>query len=346
VNKEMASSLTHAHYKLHTSTFTRPRPRSQGLLKSGKPFQLQRFNFPSIRINQSFIRCTKLTPWEPSPVTYAPTDNQSDNFLQSTANVFETLESSKTDESATANAEGLVEKNYQPGLELQFFKWPMWLLGPSVLLATGMAPTLWLPISSIFLGSNIASLLSLIGLDCIFNLGATLFLLMADSCSRPKYSTQDIKSKAPFSYQFWNIIATLTGFIVPLLLMFGSQKGLLQPQLPFISFAVLLGPYLLLLSVQTLTELLTWHWQSPVWLVTPIIYEAYRVLQLMRGLKLGVELTAPAWMMHTIRGLVCWWVLILGLQLMRVAWFAGLAARARKVQSSSSDTSAANGIAD
>jgi hypothetical protein len=66
----------------------------------------------------------------------------------------------------------------------------------------------------------------------------------------------------------------------------------------------------------------------------------------MRGLKLGVELTAPAWMMHTIRGLVCWWVLILGLQLMRVAWFAGLAARARKVQSSSSDTSAANGIAD
>jgi hypothetical protein len=31
---------------------------------------------------------------------------------------------------------------------------------------------------------------------------------------------------------------------------------------------------------------------------------------------------------------------------MRVAWFAGLAARARKVQSSSSDTSAANGIAD
>jgi hypothetical protein len=66
----------------------------------------------------------------------------------------------------------------------------------------------------------------------------------------------------------------------------------------------------------------------------------------MRGLKLGVELTAPAWMMHTIRGLVCWWVLILGLQLMRVAWFAGLAARARKDQSPSSDTSAANGIAD
>ncbi|KAK3195067.1 hypothetical protein Dsin_026377 [Dipteronia sinensis] len=39
------------------------------------------------------------------------------------------------------------------------------------------------------LGPNIDSLLSLIGLDCIFNLGTTLFLLMADSCARPKKST-------------------------------------------------------------------------------------------------------------------------------------------------------------
>ncbi|KAK7349685.1 hypothetical protein VNO77_07250 [Canavalia gladiata] len=335
--------LTPIHYRTHTSTFKRVHPGSQGLLQSGKLFQLKGLTFPSIHINQSRICCTKLTPWESSPVTFAPTDNQSDNFLQNSANIFETLESSKPADSSTANAEGLIETKNQPGLQLQFFKWPLWLLGPSILLATGMVPTLWLPISSIFLGPNIASLLSLIGLDCIFNLGATLFLLMADSCARPKYTSQDCNSKAPFSYQFWNIVATLTGFIIPLLLMFGSEKGFLLPQLPFISFAVLMGPYLLLLSVQFLTEILTWHWQSPVWLVTPVIYESYRVLQLMRGLKLGAELSAPAWVMHTIRGLVCWWVLILGLQLMRVAWFAGLAARARKQQLSSSDTSAASG---
>jgi len=340
MNTGMAS-LTQVHYKVHTSTFKRVNPRNQGLLKSGKLFQLPGSAFPSIHINLSRVRCTKLTPWESSSVTYAPTDNQSDKFLPESANIFETLESSKTTESSTANAEGAVETRSQPGLELQFFKWPLWLLGPSVLLATGMVPTLWLPISSIFLGPNIASLLSLIGLDCLFNLGASLFLLMADACSRPKYPTEECKSKAPFSYQFWNVVATLTGFIIPLLLMFGSQKGFLQPQLPFIPFAVLLGPYLLLLSVQFLTEMLTWHWQSPVWLVTPVIYESYRVLQLMRGLKLGVELNAPAWMMHTIRGLVCWWVLIVGLQLMRVAWFAGLTARARK-QRLSSDTSSAN----
>ncbi|XP_061363815.1 uncharacterized protein LOC133307336 [Gastrolobium bilobum] len=340
------ASLTQTQYKIHTSTFWRAHPRSHGLLKSGKLLQLQGLTFPSIHINQSCICCTKLTPWEPSPVTYAPTDNQSSSFLQNSANIFETLDPSKTADSSTANAEELLEKKYQQGLQLQFFKWPMWLLGPSILLATGMVPTLWLPMSSIFLGPNIASLLSLVGLDCIFNLGATLFLLMADSCSQPKYPTQDCNSKAPFSYQFWNIVATLTGFIVPLLMMFGSEKGFLQPQLPLISFAVLLGPYFLLLSVQILTEILTWHWQSPVWLVTPVIYESYRVLQLMRGLKLGVELNAPAWMMHTVRGLVCWWVLILGLQLMRVAWFAGLTAQARNQQLSHSDASAANGITD
>ncbi|TXG62647.1 hypothetical protein EZV62_009641 [Acer yangbiense] len=158
---------------------------------------------------------------------------------------------------------------------------------------------------------------------------------MADSCARPKRLTQSCNSKPPFSYQFWNMVANVTGFIIPVLLLFGSQKGFVQPQLSFIPCAVLLGPYLLLLSVQVLTELLTWHWQSPVWLVTPVVYESYRVLQLMRGLKLGAELSAPAWMMHTIRGLVCWWVLILGMQLMRVAWFAGFTTRARKQQYSS-----------
>ncbi|KAK8583408.1 hypothetical protein V6N13_022114 [Hibiscus sabdariffa] len=60
-------------------------------------------------------------------------------------------------------------------------------------------------------------------------------------------------------------------------------------------------------------------------------------LQLVRGLRLGAELNAPAWMMHCIRGLVCWWVLILGVQLMRVAWFVGVTAGARQHQSSTDD---------
>jgi len=68
-------------------------------------------------------------------------------------------------------------------------------------------------------------------------------------------------------------------------------------------------------------------------LVTPVVYESYRLLQLMRGLKLGAELSAPTWMLHMIRGLVSWWILILGVQLMSVAWFAGFAARSQQQHS-------------
>lgn len=330
------ASIAQPLFKIQTFTFGRAHPRSPGLLKSRKAFQ--GITFPCVYKKQSCIFCTKLTPWEPSPVTYAPTDDQSNKFLQTGTNIFDALDSGKSDEQAVDNADA-VETKFQPEAFFQFLKWPMWILGPSVLLTTGMVPTLWLPISSIFVGSNIASFLSLVGLDCIFNLGATLFLLMADACSRPKSPTEDCKSKPPFSYQFWNIVATVTGFIVPLLMIFGSEKGFLQPQLPWISFAILLGPYLLLLSVQILTEALTWNWQSPVWLVTPIIYGSYRVLQLMRGLRLGAELSTPAWMVHSIKVLVCWWVLILGLQIMRVAWFAGVTAQSRRQQSFQAATS-------
>lgn len=306
---------------------TRPYYRSPKLLGLGRPCY-------DVCIKRTCLHCTNTSPWEkPSPVTYAPNDDNEGDFLKGAASIFDTLSSDKANEASLMDIEQVTDTSNEPlPSQLQYFKWPMWVLGPGLLLATGMAPTLWLPTSSIFLGPNVASLLALTGLDCIFNLGASLFLLMADSSARPKNPREPISSKAPFSYQFWNMVATITGFIIPMAMLFGSQKGLLQPHLPPISFAVLLGPYLLLLSIQMLTEMLIWHWKSPVWLVTPVIYEAYRVLQLMRALKLGAEVTAPAWMVHTIRGLVCWWVLILGVQLMRVAWYAGFTARAPQIQ--------------
>lgn len=313
---------------MSTNTVPRLHFRSLNLLKSSKSVHLH--SFPRIQIKSPLVCCTKLSSWDPSSDTYSPTDSGSDNFLTKTSNIFENLSSASTAEAPGTNTETLNGASNLTGTELQVLKWPMWLLGPSLLLLTGMLPTLWLPISSVFLGPNIASLLSLVGLDCIFNLGVTLFLLMADSIARPKRAAQACRSKPPFSYKFWNIVATVTGFVIPLMMACGSQQGFLQPQLPPISFAVLLGPYLLLIAVQILTEMLTWHWQSPVWLVTPVVYEGYRLLQLMRGLKLGTEIMAPAWMMHTIRGLVSWWVLILGMQLMRVAWFAGFASRYRQ----------------
>ncbi|CAE6077075.1 unnamed protein product [Arabidopsis arenosa] len=278
------------------------------------------FRFRNLRV----LCTTKLSQWEPSPFIHASAEEAADLVLDKTANVFESIISE------SAKEEKVDSVQQRTNSQVQVLKWPIWLLGPSVLLTSGMAPTLWLPLSSVFLGSNVVSLLSLIGLDCIFNLGAMLFLLMADSCARPKDPSQSCNSKPPFSYKFWNMFSLITGFLVPTLLLFGSQSGLLaslQPQLPFLSSAVILFPYFILLAVQTLTEILTWHWQSPVWLVTPVVYEAYRILQLMRGLTLSAEVNAPVWVVHMLRGLVSWWVLILGMQLMRVAWFAGFASR-------------------
>lgn len=284
----------------------------------------------NLRFRNIRVLCTtKLSQWEPSPFIHASAEEAAGIVLDKTANVFESIISESAEE------EKLDSAQQQNNSQVQVLKWPIWLLGPSVLLTSGMAPTLWLPLSSVFLGSNVVSLLSLIGLDCIFNLGATLFLLMADSCARPKDPSQSCNSKPPFSYKFWNMFSLITGFLVPTLLLFGSQSGLLaslQPELPFLSSAVLLFPYFILLAVQTLTEILTWHWQSPVWLVTPVVYEAYRILQLMRGLTLSAEVNAPVWVVHMLRGLVSWWVLILGMQLMRVAWFAGFASRTARSQ--------------
>ncbi|KAI3449093.1 hypothetical protein Pfo_005758 [Paulownia fortunei] len=296
---------------------------------------LGRSNLPCFSGERWTVCNANMSPWEPAPITYAPEDEGT--LLKETGNIFKTMNSSgEPAEASITKTEQHVDASNRPFMQFHYLRWPLWLLGPALLLLTGVVPTLWLPVSSIFLGPNIASLLSLTGLDCIFNLGASMFLLMADSTARPNNSTQGCSSKPPSSYQFWNMVANVTGFIIPLAMLFGSQKGYLQPQLPFISFAILLGPYFLLLSVQMLTEMLTWHWQSPVWLVTPVVYEAYRLLQLMRGLKLGAELGAPSWMMHTVRALVCCWVLVLGVQLMRVAWYAGFTAFAYQKQSDAS----------
>lgn len=278
------------------------------------------------------LLCTKLFPWEAS-TPYSSTDDER-NIIKG-GNVVEPIDAEESTElPLLQRKEDIIDMSDQrySQQQQQPLKWPMWLMGPSILLATGMLPTLWLPLSSVFLGPNIAGLLSLLGVDCIFNIGTTLFLLMADACARPRGSSSQPKIHVPLQYRLWNMGASLLGFLAPILMMFASHGCLLVPELSFISFSVLLGPYLLLLSVQMLTEMLTWHWNSPVWLVTPIVYEAYRILQLMRGLRLGIEVSAPDWAITSIRLLVSWWVLILGIQLMRVAWFAGLNHRSRSTE--------------
>jgi hypothetical protein len=55
------------------------------------------------------------------------------------------------------------------------------------------------------------------------------FSSMADSCSRSKNQAQSCNSKPPLSYKFWNMVATVSGFVIPLMVLLGSQKGTLHP---------------------------------------------------------------------------------------------------------------------
>ncbi|CAA6656136.1 unnamed protein product [Spirodela intermedia] len=269
-----------------------------------QPFGKNSWRLPrQPRLRAPYRRCTTLHPWEISPADEASGDGAS--LILGSSELVGSMATKDAGEAPFLEEGSQLPKKHQP------LKWPFWLLGPLVLLLTGMAPTLWLPLSSVFLGANIAGVLALVGLDCIFNMGATLFLLMADACARPEGSSLTFSCRVPLGYKLWNMAASVVGFIAPVAMLLASHGGSLQPQLPLVSFAVLLGPYLLLLSTQMLTETLTWHWKSPVWLLTPVVYEAYRVLQLMRGLRLAAEVGAPAWAVDAIRGSSlggCWFL--------------------------------------
>ncbi|KAM0940846.1 hypothetical protein DsansV1_C18g0154561 [Dioscorea sansibarensis] len=212
----------------------------------------------------------------------------------------------------------------------RLLKWPMRLIVPSVLLMTAMAPTLWLPLPAVFEVVDLSGFLSLVGLDCTFNIGATLFFLVSDAYGRPKRSLKAIESQIPLSNKLWNMVANAAGFAFPLIMLMASSTYIVRPPLPFISFSVMLGPYLLMLAVQIVAEVLTWRWKSPAWLLVPVVYEVYRMFQLRRAVRLAVLLGAPAWSVEGLLVLISGWVLILVVQLLRVAWFSGYAARSQR----------------
>ncbi|CAM6088911.1 unnamed protein product [Calypogeia fissa] len=202
-----------------------------------------------------------------------------------------------------------------------------WILGPLALLITGALPALWLPSPALFGGSATAGLLALTGLDAVFNMGATAFLLMADYSAGGQSQDPSMSkvSVIPLGYKVWSFLVNLVGLVAPVALVVASWRGMLQGEgpLPLLPAAALLGPYTLLVVVQWLAEALVWQWQSPVWPVLPLVYQAYRLLQLTRGIELGVALDAPSWLVKAVKGLLAWWVFVLGMQIMWVAWLVG-----------------------
>ncbi|XP_039126576.1 uncharacterized protein LOC120262506 [Dioscorea cayenensis subsp. rotundata] len=126
------------------------------------------------------------------------------------------------------------------------------------------------------------------------------------------------------------MIANTAGFVLPLIMLLASSTYNVRPPLPFISFVVMLGPYLLMLAVQIAAEVMTWMQKSPTWLVVPVVYEIYRLFQLRRAIRLAALLGAPVWSIEGLLVLISMWLFVLVVQLLRVAWFSGYAAKSQQ----------------
>ena len=114
------ASLIRPQSTMSTITFSHIHPRSLTLLKSSNVLHV--LSFPQIRIKQPTVGCSQSTPWESSPVTYAPTETAGDNFLKKTTNLLESLKSNNTAEVPVTNTEDVTDSSNQPVVQLQFHK--------------------------------------------------------------------------------------------------------------------------------------------------------------------------------------------------------------------------------
>eukprot|EP00250_Pteridium_aquilinum_P007112 c16901_g1_i1 orf=270-1286(-) len=289
---------------------------------SGQRFIKRRGGFVNIRL------CTKTE----SPYSFASNQCDIKAWTKSAADNFygdddDTLFEPAHDEKPFIfnDSHGVVNDDNSAAWKLS---WPLWLFGPILLLGTGVVPTLWLPSVPLFEGSATAGLLALAGLDGIFNLGASMFLLITDSCARswrrflkkgdcPRFEVP------PPGYKVWTLFVNTVGLLGPLIAYVASMRGFLGAKPALLPMSAMIVPYMSLLLVHTSAEVLVWKWQSPVWAILPLVYDCYSVLQLSRGLQLGQALGAPVWTIEAVKGLISWWVFVLAVQFMWIAWFVG-----------------------
>ncbi|KAE8721267.1 Detected protein of unknown function [Hibiscus syriacus] len=279
--------------------------------------------------------------WEPSPVTDTLTEKAGENCLEKSSELFETLPESK-DEVSVTNAKDLTDTTNQPVARFLFLKWPLWLLDPSLLLDTGMVQTLLPPTSATFypICGSIGSLHSASSSESpIWLVTSAVY-----EAYRVLQLTRGLKLGVELNAPKW-MMHTIRGLVcwlelvdssLPLQLMLDSNSHWYAICLNVLWLKVFSFPDdgLELVDSSLPQQLMldsNSHWYA---ICLNVLWLKVFSFPDDGGLKLGVELNAPEWMMHTIRGLVCWWVLILGVQLMRVSWFAVFKARARRQQSS------------
>lgn len=166
----------------------------------------------------------------------------------------------------------------------------LWLVGPSVLVASFVFPSLYLRriLSSIFEDSLLTDFLILFFTEAIFYCGAAVFLFLIDRLRRPKEPTYAETSQIlvpHFGDRISSVAVLVLSLIIPTVTM-----GFVWPWTGPAASATL-APYLVGIIVQFAFEQYARYVGSPSWPAIPIIFQVYRLHQLNRAAQLVTALS-------------------------------------------------------
>ncbi|KAK4437270.1 hypothetical protein Salat_0060900 [Sesamum alatum] len=166
----------------------------------------------------------------------------------------------------------------------------LWLVGPTVLVASFVFPSLYLRriLSSIFEDSLLTDFLILFFTEALFYCGVAVFLLLIDNLRRPKEPTYAATSRnlvPHLGHRVSSVAVLVLSLIIPMVTM-----GFVWPWTGPAASATL-APYLVGIVVQFAFEQYARYIGSPSWPAIPIVFQVYRLHQLNRAAQLVTALS-------------------------------------------------------
>lgn len=136
--------------------------------------------------------------------------------------------------------------------------------------------------------------------NLLFFGAATAFLAIVGWAWR-EAKPYSLPQPLPGWFKIWFGTVQIGGGLLPIAaLIWGWWQG-------YESVLVVLIPYLIMLAVQILSELVTLRWQTVVWVMVPYLYIPYRVWQLVEGLSILAPVDELNWIRNLLLfNLVLW----------------------------------------
>lgn len=172
----------------------------------------------------------------------------------------------------------------------------IWFIGPSVLVASFIFPSLYLRriLSSIFEDSLLTDFLILFFTEALFYCGVAVFVVLVDRLQRPLEAISSPKSGISQTTEFLHRVSSVATLVLSLIIPMVTM-GLVWPWTGPAASATL-APYLVGIVMQFAFEQYAKYVRSPSWPVIPIVFQVYRLHQLNRAAQLVTALS------FTVRG--------------------------------------------